>query len=74
MDEQNLGALFVVGDADEVLKRSDASSLATYAWIARVELEKLSDAEVINFARQDGATVIDTEGRLRGCLRLRSPR
>jgi long-chain acyl-CoA synthetase len=73
MSENNQGAIFVVGDADAVLGRSDSSELGAYATIISTNIHKLTDEELINFAKQDGATVIDADGRFRGCMVLLRP-
>jgi long-chain acyl-CoA synthetase len=73
MSEKNLGAIFVVGDSSVVLGRSDSSELSTYATIVSANVRDLTDDELINFAKQDGATVIDADGRFRGCMVLLRP-
>ncbi len=73
MSEENLGAIFLVGDAESVLKQSDPPALGAFASIASVPLDKLSDSELIIFAQQDGATVIDSAGVFRGCKVLLRP-
>ena len=73
MSEQNLGAIFSVGDADAVLGRSDSQELDAYATIVRTDIRELSEKQLINFAKQDGATVIDASGRFRGCMVLLRP-
>jgi DNA integrity scanning protein DisA with diadenylate cyclase activity len=73
MSEKNLGAIFVVGDADAVLGRSDSSELGSYATITGANVQNLTDKELINFAKQDGATVIDADGRFRACMVLLRP-
>ena len=74
MSEENLGALFVLGDAEAVLARSDAPDISHLAWIASAAVESLSDEELINLAKQDGATVIDAAtARFRGCMVLLRP-
>jgi DNA integrity scanning protein DisA with diadenylate cyclase activity len=73
MSEKNQGAIFVMGDADTVLGRSDSSELGSYATIASTNVRDLTDRELINFAKQDGATVIDPDGRFRGCMVLLRP-
>jgi long-chain acyl-CoA synthetase len=73
MSEQNLGAIFVLGDAEAILKRSDSPELRSFARIASTDVGHLSDQELINFAKQDGATVIDGSGRFRDCMVLLRP-
>ena len=73
MSEKNLGAIFVVGDADTILEYSDAPEISHFAWIMGADLAELTDEELINFAKQDGATVIDVEGKFRGCMVLLRP-
>jgi long-chain acyl-CoA synthetase len=73
MSEKNLGAIFVIGDADAVLARSDSAELGSYATIVNTDVRDLTDDELINFAKQDGATVIDAGGRFRGCMVLLRP-
>lgn len=74
MSEENLGALFLLGDADAVLARSDAPDISHLAWIASAAVDSLSDEELINLAKQDGATVIDAvTARFRGCMVLLRP-
>lgn len=74
MSEENLGALFVLGDADAVLARSDAPDISHLAWIASAAIDSLTDEELINLAKQDGATVIDAAtARFRGCMVLLRP-
>jgi long-chain acyl-CoA synthetase len=73
MSEQNLGAIFIVGDADGILERSDVPEIGSVATIAGANVDRLSDEELINFAKQDGATIIDIQGRFRGCMVLLRP-
>jgi DNA integrity scanning protein DisA with diadenylate cyclase activity len=73
MSEQNLGAIFILGDADVILERSDSPELRSFATIVGTDLARMSEQEVINFAKQDGATIVDTEGRFRGCMFLLRP-
>jgi DNA integrity scanning protein DisA with diadenylate cyclase activity len=73
MSEQNLGAIFVIGDTDRILKHADVSEISAFAAITSIELNQLSDQEIINFARQDGATVIDHHGRFQACMVLLRP-
>jgi long-chain acyl-CoA synthetase len=74
MSEENLGAIFLLGDAGVIFERSDASEISALATFASADMRQLSDRELINFAKQDGATVIDVEGRFRGCMVLLRPR
>ena len=73
MAEENLGAIFIIGNADQVFKHSDAPETSYFAVIVSADIDQLSDRELINFAKQDGATVIDTEGKFRGCMVLLRP-
>ncbi len=73
MSEENLGAIFTVGRADAILKHADAPEISHFALVVGTELAHLSDRELINFARQDGATVIDAQGKFRGCMVLLRP-
>jgi len=74
MSEQNMGAILVLGDADFVLQRSDPSEIGSFAALASADIDELSDRELIDFAKQDGATVIDVHGQLRGCMVFLRPR
>jgi DNA integrity scanning protein DisA with diadenylate cyclase activity len=73
MSEKNLGAIFIVGNADGILEHSDASEISHFASIASANIDHLSDEALINFAKQDGATVIDVQGLFRGCMVLLRP-
>ncbi|MEM1182576.1 MAG: diadenylate cyclase, partial [Acidobacteriota bacterium] len=74
MSEENQGAIFMLGDAGRILAKSDASDLSRLAWLASSPASSLSDDELIAFAKQDGATVIDAAtGRFRGCMILLRP-
>jgi long-chain acyl-CoA synthetase len=73
MSEENLGAIFLLGDARAILQRSDTSEISSFAAFLSADMAELSDRELINFARQDGATVIDQQGRFRGCRVLLRP-
>ncbi|MCB0195024.1 MAG: AMP-binding protein [Anaerolineae bacterium] len=73
MSEDNLGAIFIVGNADAVIEKSDAPEISHFAWIFGTAVSSLSDEELINFAKQDGATVIDQKGKFRGCMVLLRP-
>jgi long-chain acyl-CoA synthetase len=73
MAEENLGAIFLLGEAGVILDRSDTSEISAFAAIVGVNIEHLSDHELINFAKQDGATVIDVQGHFRGCMVLLRP-
>ncbi len=74
MSEKNLEAIFVLGNADDVLDHSDAPEISHSTLILRTDVARLSDQELINFAKQDGATVIDTQGKFKGCMILLRPR
>jgi DNA integrity scanning protein DisA with diadenylate cyclase activity len=73
MSEENLGAIFLVGDAEGIMKNSDPPEISTFATIVETKLDRLSDRELINFAKQDGATVIDVQGTLKACMVLLRP-
>jgi len=73
MSEENLGAIWMVGDADIILKHSDISEIGSFATIFSDDVDQLSDREMINYAKQDGATVIDSNGQFRGCMVLLRP-
>lgn len=73
MSENNLGAIFIIGNADDVMEHSDASEISHFALIVSTPMIELSDEELINFAKQDGATVIDIQGKFRGCMVLLRP-
>ena len=68
MSERNQGAIFMVGDADAILARSDRPVIQDMATLVSAPLENLSDEEIINFAKQDGAIIIDTDGTLRSAM------
>jgi DNA integrity scanning protein DisA with diadenylate cyclase activity len=73
MSERNQGAIFLLGDANAILQRSDEAEIQNIATIVNVPLDELSDDELIAFAKEDGATVVDTNGDLRGCMVLLRP-
>lgn len=74
MSEKNLGAIFIIGDAAKILRKSDPPEISPFATIADSQITRLTDGEIINFAKQDGATIIDSvEGKLRGCMVLLRP-
>jgi long-chain acyl-CoA synthetase len=74
MSEENLGAIILLGDSEVILKRSDPPGIAAFATLLSAPIEKMSDRELINFAKQDGATIIDTnQGLFRGCMVLLRP-
>ncbi|MCB0209978.1 MAG: AMP-binding protein [Anaerolineae bacterium] len=73
MSENNMGAIFIIGNADEVMDHSDSSEISHFALIISTPMLDLSDEELINFAKQDGATVIDVQGKFRGCMVLLRP-
>lgn len=73
MAEENLGAIFVIGNADNILKHSDAPEISSFTMMISTDVNRLSDRELINFAKQDGATVIDVQGEFRGCMVLLRP-
>jgi long-chain acyl-CoA synthetase len=73
MSEENQGAIFIIGNADKVLASSDQPEIGHFALIVSTHLDTLSDEELINFAKQDGATVIDVQGKFRGCMVLLRP-
>jgi long-chain acyl-CoA synthetase len=73
MSEENLGAILVLGDADLILEYSDAPEISHFASIVGADIATVTDDELINFAKQDGATVIDTQGRFRSCMVLLRP-
>jgi DNA integrity scanning protein DisA with diadenylate cyclase activity len=73
MSEENLGAIFLIGPANSILERSDMSEIGTFAAIGSRAIDHLTDQELINFAKQDGATVIDSQGYFRGCMVLLRP-
>lgn len=73
MSENNQGAIFMFGDANRILQQSDAAEISAFAAILSAHMAEMSDEELINFARQDGATVIDVNGRFRNCMVLLRP-
>lgn len=73
MSEENLGAIFTIGDTDSILERSDPPEISGFATINGADIAALQDRELINYAKQDGATIIDREGRFRGCMVLLRP-
>lgn len=73
MSEENLGAIFVVGQADQIRQHSDWAEISHHAAILDSDVATLSDEELINFAKQDGATIIDNDGKFRGCMVLLRP-
>ncbi len=74
MSEENLGAIIVLGDSEAILKRSDPPGIAAFATLLSTPIEKISDRELITFAKQDGATIVDTnQGLFRGCMVLLRP-
>jgi long-chain acyl-CoA synthetase len=74
MSGENLGAIFLIGDAGFVLQHADASEIRSFAAFDVVDIDQLTDREVINFAKQDGAVVIDVHGRIRACMVQLRPR
>jgi long-chain acyl-CoA synthetase len=74
MSGENLGAIFLLGDAGFVLQHADASEIRSFAAFDTVDIDQLTDREVINFAKQDGAVVIDVHGRIRACMVQLRPR
>lgn len=74
MSEENRGAIFLLGEADVILAKSDAPDISHFALLVSAPVASLTDDELINFAQQDGATVIDgRSGRFRGCMVLLRP-
>jgi long-chain acyl-CoA synthetase len=73
MSERNLGAIFIIGNADAVLENSDSLEISHFALMLSAPMDQLSDQELINFAQQDGATVIDVQNKFRGCMVLLRP-
>ncbi|MCI0454052.1 MAG: PAS domain S-box protein [Candidatus Dadabacteria bacterium] len=75
MSEENLGAIFLLGDPEVIWGLSDPPEISGFAKIINADVERMSDRELINFAKQDGATVIDVHrGRFRGSMVLLRPR
>ncbi|GIK41009.1 MAG: hypothetical protein BroJett011_48420 [Chloroflexota bacterium] len=73
MSEENLGAIFLLGEANVIMEHSDAPEISSFAAIVSADVQQLTDRELINFAKQDGATVIDVQGQFRGCMVLLRP-
>ncbi len=73
MSEENTGAIFIIGNADKIFKNADAPQFGHFALLVSDEVNKLTDRELINFAKQDGATVVDMAGKFRGCMILLRP-
>jgi DNA integrity scanning protein DisA with diadenylate cyclase activity len=73
MSEENTGAIFVIGNVEDVLKLADAPQISHFALLVSDELDNLTDRELINFAKQDGATLVDVAGKFRGCMVLLRP-
>lgn len=73
MSERNQGAIFIIGDAEKIINSSDESEISHFAMILSANMANMSDQELINFAKQDGATVIDIQGKFRGCMVLLRP-
>ncbi|MCC7352379.1 MAG: DNA integrity scanning protein DisA nucleotide-binding domain protein, partial [Anaerolineae bacterium] len=59
--------------ADARLNPSEKPRLSSYAAILTANLEDLSDEELVNFAKQDGATIVDSRGAFRGATVLLRP-
>ena len=73
MSESNQGAIFMIGNADLILAHSDPPEISSFASINGTDIDRLDDREIINFAKQDGATIIDRNGKLQGCMVLLRP-
>lgn len=73
MSEENMGAIWLIGNAREIMKHSDESEISSFAAIGSAKIDDLSDRELITFAKQDGATVIDENGEFSGCMVLLRP-
>jgi DNA integrity scanning protein DisA with diadenylate cyclase activity len=73
MSEENTGAIFIIGHAETVLKLADAPQISHFALLVSDELDNMTDRELINFAKQDGATLVDVAGKFRGCMVLLRP-
>jgi long-chain acyl-CoA synthetase len=73
MSEENLGATIIWGETEAILERADPPATQPYALLMSDDLAHLSDQALINFARQEGATLIDRQGRFRGCMVLLRP-
>lgn len=73
MSEKNMGAIFLIGDSALILKSSDSSEIDSFATIVSTPMDNISNQELINFAKQDGATVIDYQGSFQGCMVLLRP-
>jgi DNA integrity scanning protein DisA with diadenylate cyclase activity len=56
-----------------VLALSDDPQISHFAMIVGDDIDNLTDLELINLAKQDGATVIDVQGQFRGCMVLLRP-
>jgi PAS domain S-box-containing protein len=75
MSEQNLGAIFLLGDAEVIWELSDPPEISGFETIINADIRRMSDRELINLAKQDGATVVDVHrGRFRGSMVLLRPR
>jgi len=55
------------------MHHSDASEISPFAVIVGIDIADLTDHELINFAKQDGATIIDRNGHFRACMVLLRP-
>jgi len=73
MSEKNQGAIFLLGDADLILENSDPPEISSFASIRDADFNQLSDQQLPHFAKPDGATVIDVQGRFRGGMVLLRP-
>ena len=73
MSESNQGAIFMIGDAELIFENSDPPEISSFASIKDADIESLDDHELINFAKQDGATIIDQCGKFQGCMVLLRP-
>ncbi|MCB0163568.1 MAG: AMP-binding protein [Anaerolineae bacterium] len=73
MSESNQGAIFMIGNADLILANSDPPEISSFASIKGTDIDHLDDRELINFAKQDGATIIDRAGKFQGCMVLLRP-
>ena len=74
MSESNMGAIFVLGESEKILRNTDALEMSSYAVIINTSLDNLSDRELINYAKQDGATIIDAHTcKFMGCMALLRP-
>ena len=72
LSDSGFGALFTLGDHEDVLVNSGKTAPSYYSW-RKLSLYEDDNRPILYLARQDGATIIDGDGLLQQAMTMLQP-